>query len=92
MLVRNTRNVWDMKYDVSYCVVQVVGRQLELRDKNSQIHKVNVQAVKITYTVNELIKSLPDDKAFRGTAKYHAHPKQIEDLHWSLNSNVIPDI
>ena len=44
------------------------------------------------YPVHELITCLPNDKAFGHTAKYHAHLKQLEDLHWSLNQNALPDI
>ena len=44
------------------------------------------------YPVNELIKFLPEDKAFGHAAKYHAYLKYLEDLHWSLNSNALPDI
>ena len=56
MLVRNhTIDIWDPKYDVAYCVVQVIGRQSELTDLSGKIHKVNVQDVKITWPVNEVI-------------------------------------
>ena len=41
-----------------------MGRQLELLDKSSKTHKVNVQDAKITHLVNELIKCLPDKKLF----------------------------
>ena len=33
-------------------------------DESGKIHKVNVQGVKITYSVNEMIVCLTDDKAF----------------------------
>ena len=67
-------------------------RQLKLMDESGKTHKVNVQDIKITYPVEELIKCLPDDKTFGCAAKYHAHPKHLEDLHLSLNSNALPDI
>ena len=67
-----------------------MGRQLELIDESGKIHKVNVQDVKVTYPFNELIKCLPDNKAFGCAATYHAHPKHIGPA-WSLNSNVLPD-
>ena len=93
VLVRNhTRDVWDPKYDVAYCGVGVMGRQLKLMDESGNTCKVNVQDVKIMYPVNELIKKLPDDETFGHAGKYHAHPKHIGYLHWSLNKNVIPDM
>ena len=67
-------------------------RQLELMDKSGKTLKINVPDVKIMYPVAELIKSLPDDNAFGCAAKYNAHQKHLEDLHWSLNSNVLLDI
>ena len=92
VLVRNhTRDVWDPKYDAVYCMVWVMGRQLELIDESTKTGKVNAQDVKPTYPADELIKCLPDEKAFWSAAKYCAHPKNIEDLCWSLNPNVLPD-
>ena len=41
--------------------------------------------------MDELIKCLPGDKAFRYVAKYHVHLKSLEDLQWSLK-NVLSDI
>ena len=91
--VRNhTRVVWDPKYEVAYHVVWLMGGQLKLIDKSGRTCKVNVQDVKVTYLVNELIKCLPDDKAFGHATKYCAHPKHLEGLCWSLNQNVLPDI
>ena len=51
-----------------------MGRQLELTDESGNICKINIQDVKIKYPVNELIKCLPDDKAFGHAAKYCAYP------------------
>ena len=48
----------------------MMRRQLELMDESGKTHKVNVQDVKITYPVDESIKCLSDDKAFRH-AYYH---------------------
>ena len=49
VLVRNhIRGVWDTKY-------YMMEWQLELMDESGKIHKVNVQDVKITYPVDELI-------------------------------------
>ena len=39
-----------------------------------------------------MIKYLPDDNAFGCAAKYCARLKHLEDLYWSLNENVLPDI
>ena len=48
VIVRNhTRHVWDPKCDVTYRVVWVLGRKMELMDKSCNNHKVNVQDVKI---------------------------------------------
>ena len=42
------RAVWDPKYDVLYCVVHVMGWQLELADDESgKICKVYIQDIKI---------------------------------------------
>ena len=64
VLVRNyARDVWDPKYSVSYSVVQVIGRQLELMDESGKAHKVNVQDVKLTCLFDELIKCVRNEKA-----------------------------
>ena len=55
-----------------------MGRQLELMDESGKTHKANVQVVKIMFPVNELIKCLPNDKAFGHDAKYHTHPIHLE--------------
>ena len=90
VLLRNhTRDVLDLKYDIAYRVKWVMRRQLEFIDETDKTHKVNVQDVKFTYIVNGLIKYLPDDKAFGYKTKYCAHPKHLEDLHWSLNKNIL---
>ena len=41
----NMRDVWDLKYGVTYHVIQVRGRQLELMDESGKTHEVNVQDV-----------------------------------------------
>ena len=46
----------ELKYDVVYHVVGVMGRQLELTNESSRIQMVNVQDVKIIYLVDELIQ------------------------------------
>ena len=69
-----------------------MGRQKELIDESGMTWKVNVQDVKITYPVEALIKCLPDEKAVGHAAKYCAHPKHIEDLHWLLIPNMVPNI
>ena len=84
-----TRDIWDLNYDAAYATVWVMGRELERMDESSKTCTVNVQYVKITYSVNILIKYLPDDKASWHSAKYHAHPKYLGDFHWSLNQNVL---
>ena len=66
--------------------------QWELMDKSGKIHKVNVQDVKVTYPVNELIKYLHDETAFRCTTKYRAHPKLVEDICYFLELNILPDL
>ena len=58
-------------------------------DESSENHNVNVQDAKISYPVDELIKYLPDDNTFGHVVRYCT---QIEDLHWSLTSNALPDI
>ena len=48
MLIRNyARDEVDPKYDVVYHVVHVKRLQLELADEGSNIHKVNVQHIKV---------------------------------------------
>ena len=70
----------------------MIGRQLKLVNESGKTPQVNAQDVKIMCWVAELIKCLPDKKAFGHAAKYCGHLKHIEDLHWSFNSNVLPDI
>ena len=42
MLVRyHVRDVWDSKYGVAYCVVCMLGLQLELKDESSKICMFN---------------------------------------------------
>ena len=55
----------------TYCMVQVIGWQLELLDKSGKT--LNVQDVKILYPIDELIKCLSYKKAFRSVARYYAH-------------------
>ena len=52
---------------------------------------LNVQGVKITYHISELMKCLPSVKALWHSAKYHAHLKHQVDLFWSLNRNILSD-
>ena len=93
MLVRNhMRDVWNIKYHVAYCVVQVLERQSELIDESSKTQKVNLQDVKIMYPLYEVIKCVPDAKAFGHAARYHVHTKLMSDLGWSLNPNVLPPL
>ena len=42
------------------------------------------------YPVDEVIKGLPDDKAFGCATKYHVHSKLMDDLQWSLNLKALP--
>ena len=63
-----------------------------MAEKYGKIHEVNVQDVKVTYLVNELIKCLPDESAFEHATRYFACPKHMEDLHWSLNPKILPDL
>ena len=71
--------MWDPKYGVAYCVVHVMGRQLELADKGGKVYKVNVQDIKITNLVDELIGYLPYETAFEYATKYWTHSKLMED-------------
>ena len=52
---------------------------------NGKSQRFNVQDVKITYPVDELMNCISDEKAFGCEAKYYACPKLMEDLQWSLN-------
>ena len=69
-----------------------VGKTVGINGDSDKTHKANVQYVKITYPVNELTKCLPDYKAYAHSAKYCAHLKHLEDLHWSFNKNILPVI
>ena len=42
--------------------------------------------------MDELIKWLHDEKAFGHANKYHTHPNLLEDLYWSVNQIVLPDV
>ena len=35
-----------------------------------------------------MIECLPDEKAFGHAAKYHVHPKHLEEVCWSLNKKI----
>ena len=44
VLVRNqTRDKWNLKYDIADCVVHVMGKHLELMDESGKTCKVNAQ-------------------------------------------------
>ena len=73
-------------------ITQDDGRQLELAHENGKIQKANVQGVKMKYSFYKLIKCLPYEKASGYATKYHAHQKLMEDIQWSLNLNMLPDI
>ena len=65
VLVRNHRRyVLNPMYGVAYCIICVMGCQLELVDEGGKVCKVNFQDVKITWPVNELIRYLPDMNTF----------------------------
>ena len=57
-----------------------------------EVCKVNVQDIKTTYPVDELIRYIPDETAFGCATNYQAHLKLMEDLHWSSNQKVLPDL
>ena len=60
VLARNhTRDVWDPQYDVAYCMVCVMGWQLELVDKGGKVCKFNFQGINITFLVGELTNIYP---------------------------------
>ena len=67
-------------------------KTIKLIDASGKTCKVNVQDVKMIYPVDELIKYIPDDEAFGCAAKYHAHLKYVQDLHWSLNEKVLLEV
>ena len=83
-----------MGSEIWYCLSYGMsdGKTMESMDKSHKTHNVNAQDVKITYPVNELIKCLPEDKAFGCAAKKYGHTEHLEDLHCSLNPSVLPDI
>ena len=56
-----------------------MGLQLELIDESGKIQKNNVWDVGATYQVDELIKCLPDQKAFGCATKCQVHLKITED-------------
>ena len=68
------------------------GKAFGIFDDSGKTHEDNVQDARITYPLNELIKWLPDEKAFWCVARYCVHLKHLEDLHLSLNKNILPDI
>ena len=51
---------------------------MTLIDGFGKTWKVNVRDVKIMFLVDELIRCLPDDKAFGLASRYHAHLKHVE--------------
>ena len=56
------------------------------------IQKVNVQDVKIIYPIEDLLKCLPDKNSFRPLLNILHTQKLVEDLHWFLNPNILPNI
>ena len=64
---------------------------MELADENGSIHKVNIEDVKITYPIDELMTCLTDEKALWHVAKYQGHMTLTNDLHWSLDPNMLLD-
>ena len=41
--------------------------------------------------MDELIKCLPNEKAFGCAVKCCAHPKHMKDLYWLFNPNLLPN-
>ena len=46
----------------------------------------------ITQSGDELLKCVPDEKAFGCAITYHVQPKLTEDLHQSLKPKVLPNV
>ena len=65
---------------------------MELADKGDMIYKINILDVKITCTVNKLIKHLPDETTSGYATKYWDHSKLMEDLHCIFNLKILPNL
>ena len=49
LLVQNQiRYVWAPKYSVAYCMLSMMGQQLQLAEESGRIHEFHVQDVKVT--------------------------------------------
>ena len=91
VLLRNhVRGPWDPRYEPSYRIVKIHGRQLELRSPDGKIRTSNIRDVKPQYPVDDILKHLPDHQAFGRQTKYVAHPNLLQDLGWDLNLEVLP--
>ena len=44
-------------------------------DQSGKICKVNIPDIQVAYPVDELVKCLPDERAFGNANKYQAQPK-----------------
>ena len=91
LLGNSTRDIRVQKYNLAYCLVNVMGQQLELTDISGKTCNGNVQDVqhaKVTYPVDELVKYIPNENAFGLAMKYRSHPKLMEDLKWSFNTEI----
>ena len=90
VVLNNAENAWDPKCDVALQVVHAMGQQLKLMIKVVRSIRLNVQDIKVTNPLDELIKCLPHETAFRSASKHMAHLKFMEDLHWYFNPKILP--
>lgn len=93
VLVRkHVRSQWDPKYDHSYRITKIHGRQVELQSQDGKVKLINIQDIRPQYPVDDVLQHLPDYRQFGRAAKYVAHPNLLKDLGWDLNLKELPDV
>ena len=68
------------------------GMTAGVNRKSGKIHDISIPDTKFSYPAEELVRYLPDVTRFGCASKYKAHPKLMEDLKWSFNSKVFPNL
>ena len=91
LLQNHVRGPWDPKYEPSFRIVKIHGRQVELESADGKLRTANIQDIKPQYPVDEVLKHLPDSKCFGRAAKYVAHPNLLSDLGWKLKLEILPE-
>ena len=63
-----------------------MDRQVELLDQLEKVCGANIQDIKYIDSVIQVSRNILNTDSFSCTAKHIVHPNNLQDLHWTLNS------